>query len=682
MGKVKPQYTQKFREEWLKNSKYSKWLIRVEGDNTKAFCKMCHCSIRARLADIDSHCETKKHKAAAAPFSSERQTKITSTFEPVVVQSLERNRAEGSIALFVASHCAIKSCDHLGEMCKNRFGDSNAAKQLQIHRTKCSALIKNVLGPHFVNDLKNDIGEGMFSLLVDESTDISVNKLLGVAIIYYSNTSNRIVSTFLKLAELEECNAAAIVNAIKKTLNEKSLDLGKLQGIGTDNASVMVGINNGVYQLLRKEVPHLVLIRCVCHSIQLATSAAMAECLPRNLDFLVRETYNWFSRSSSRQQFYRKLYSTLNDGEEPLKIPEMCNTRWLSVEPAVKRIVDQWLELKTHFEFVRVNDKCYTAEMLYSMFRDETNLLYLLFLKPLLSEIQVVNKSFEGNNVDPCKLLDDVVNLIQSLLKKVVLPTYNVSRNFLNHNFENHLDPRAYLGYLFENKIADLRKSKAVAELQEKTIRERCTQFVCLLIKQLQQRLPENIEVLRKVSLLSVSKSLGVVKESLILLLEISHLNRDMIAKIEFQWQKLTIVKWHNVTDSVSFWSEVFNNRDASGTNPFKELAEFALSRLVLPWSNAEVESIFSQMNVVKTKTRNRLGVDIVNAILGIRAGLRRRNECCHNHELPAEVLMKIGSARAYTSITGTSTTMVPSTSTAPSEHEEDDIDDDLLIQL
>ncbi len=41
---------------------------------------------------------------------------------------------------------------------------------------------------------------------------------------------------------------------------------------GTDNASVMVGINKGVYKQLKEEVPSLVHIRCVCHSVQLAVS--------------------------------------------------------------------------------------------------------------------------------------------------------------------------------------------------------------------------------------------------------------------------------------------------------------------------------------------------------------------------------------------------------------------------
>ena len=36
-----------------------------------------------------------------------------------------------------------------------------------------------------------------------------------------------------------------------------------MQGIGTDNASVMIGINNGVYKKLKEYNSNLMLIRCV-----------------------------------------------------------------------------------------------------------------------------------------------------------------------------------------------------------------------------------------------------------------------------------------------------------------------------------------------------------------------------------------------------------------------------------
>lgn len=121
----------------------------------------------------------------------------------------------------------------------------------------------------------------------------------------------------------------------------------KLTALGTDNASVTTGINNGVYVKLKAEVPHLILIRCVCHSLQLAVSHATSECLPRNLEFLIKETYNWFAHSSVRQGKYKELYSTINEGHAPLKLVQLSQTRWLSIDGAINRILDQWVELKT-----------------------------------------------------------------------------------------------------------------------------------------------------------------------------------------------------------------------------------------------------------------------------------------------------------------------------------------------
>ncbi|EEC04835.1 hypothetical protein IscW_ISCW024214, partial [Ixodes scapularis] len=205
-------------------------------------------------------------------------------------------------------------------------------------------------------------------------------------IIYYSAEKTKIVTSFLSLCVLESCTAHGIVEAIKYVFKEFKLSLCNMVGIGTDNASVMTGVNNGVCQKLKAEVPNLILVRCVCHSLQLAISAAVADCLPRNLEYLVSETYNWFLRSASRQLAYKRLYNAINEGEDPLKIVQACSTRWLSIERAVSRTVEQWLELKTHFEIARSSERCYNAEMLHAMYVDDINLAYLLFLKPLLTE--------------------------------------------------------------------------------------------------------------------------------------------------------------------------------------------------------------------------------------------------------------------------------------------------------
>ena len=110
------------------------------------------------------------------------------------------------------------------------------------------------------------------SLLLDKSNDITVNKILGIAVIYFSKSSKKVISTSLNLIELETCTADAIVYALKQELLNK-----KLVAIGTDSASVMVGVNNGVFSKLKKEIPHLLLFRFLCHSLQLAVSHASSE---------------------------------------------------------------------------------------------------------------------------------------------------------------------------------------------------------------------------------------------------------------------------------------------------------------------------------------------------------------------------------------------------------------------
>ena len=333
------QYQQKFRKEWLKESAFKEWIAPADDEN-KAFCKFCRCSL-CKYQNLKSHALTNKHKRSL-PFKA---TPLTSSF--IKEKNNDSHVLEGSIAMFLSCHSAIFNCDHMVDMLKHNISNCKTIDDVKMHRTKCTNIIKNVLCPHFEEELTNDIGNNKFSLLLDESNNISVKKLLGISIIYYSHSSHKVESTYLGIIQLEKCDALSIIKALKQLLISKKVNINNCIAIGTDNASVMVGINNGVYTKLKQEYPHLILMRCVCHSIQLAMSYASAECLPRNLEFLIAETHNCFAKSSVRQSQYNQLYNLSNEGSHPLKIPSDSKTRWLSIQLAVDRIVFQWLELKT-----------------------------------------------------------------------------------------------------------------------------------------------------------------------------------------------------------------------------------------------------------------------------------------------------------------------------------------------
>lgn len=512
-----------------------------------------------------------------------------------------------------------------------------------MHRTKCSQIIKNVIAPYFVQELSQDVGDRPYSILIDESTDISVIKYLGCSIIYFSIKNSKIISTSLGLGELESGNAEGIVQCLLNILEKYKLKIENMRGLGTDNAAVMTGINNGVHKKLQAYNPNLILIRCICHSLQLAASAATKE-LPRNLEFLIRETYDWFSKSSQRQMQYKNLYNTINEGQDPLKIVQACATRWLSIESAVSRIHTQWLELKTHFQIAKLsNEKCYTAELLHQMYCDDFNYAYICFLKPILIDVNKVNKAFESNNADPTKLLEDLLNLFNTLIDKVVKP--NSKFDIFNHKLEDYIDSKCYLGYLFENQL------KVMLEKgfkDEEDLRKRCITFLITLIKEIRNRIPENIQILKKMSMFSVQNCLRHNKPDITDLLKFFNKSNEEIAIIENQWKKIHLLEWQCIDNTQRFWSEVLNYKNSENISMFEEVAYVAIGVLSLPHSNAEVERQFSQMNLIKTKLRNRMKLPLLNSILTIRNGLRKNKKCCNDFSLPSEIIKKIKTNESY----------------------------------
>ena len=111
-------------------------------------------------------------------------------------------------------------------------------------------------------------------------------------------------------------------------------------------------------------------------------------------------------------------------------------------------------------------------------------------------------------------------------------------------------------------------------------------------------------------------------KEDILPILNLFKLNDEMMSKIDDQYSSIQYLKLMNTNNSVEFCAEVHNYQDAGGNNKFEEISEFVLKLLCLPWSKADVEHVFSQINLVKTQVRNRLHLITVNSVLTTRSNL------------------------------------------------------------
>lgn len=118
---------------------------------------------------------------------------------------------------------------------------------------------------------------------------------------------------------------------------------------------------------------------------------------------MVSQTYSWFLNATQRLQKYSELYKNINVGESPLKILQLSDTRWLAISECINRILSQYVELKLHFLLTKDSDRSYAAELLYQMYSDNINLIYLKFLQPIVSELNRLflkqTKSFNLTNL-------------------------------------------------------------------------------------------------------------------------------------------------------------------------------------------------------------------------------------------------------------------------------------------
>lgn len=256
------------------------WISSCE-NGTTAHCKYCNCNIRPHYSDLLKHAETKKHRESAVIPSSQQQ--LPQLLASSSQTKYEKARRELRIALYSAVHTSINAVDELGEILHSEF------KDFELHRTKCTAIITNVLFPYFTDSMDKQLKCSSYSLMVDESTDISTTKQLCIVVRFLDSADNKIKTTLLDLVELSDGTAETLHNTVLKTLEMHGLSIKNCLGLCTDGANAMCGEHNSLFSRLREDNKELILVKCSCHSLDLVASKSM-EAIPSAVEHLVRET--------------------------------------------------------------------------------------------------------------------------------------------------------------------------------------------------------------------------------------------------------------------------------------------------------------------------------------------------------------------------------------------------------
>ena len=239
-----------------------------------------------------------------------------SKFTPTILKSVsvigmseQRKKFEIEMTAAVCCHCSISSVDHIGELI-SRNAQCGSSSDIKLHRTKCSRIIENVISKAIREQLIEDIHDKPFSLICDESTDISCDKHMCALVVFYNDRLECIDTFYLGLCEVPKAAGQNLYDGVVHLLQSAHMSLDNCIGLATDGASNMVGEHNSLFSRVLEVSPNCALIKCVCHSLELCVQKAF-EHSPSVLGFLLGELPSWFCRSSLRRAEYRRIFDSL-----------------------------------------------------------------------------------------------------------------------------------------------------------------------------------------------------------------------------------------------------------------------------------------------------------------------------------------------------------------------------------
>ncbi|RVE49702.1 hypothetical protein evm_005677 [Chilo suppressalis] len=208
--------------------------------------------------------------------------------------------------------------------------------QISLAKQKATNIIRTGLRPFFNNKLVSELNHHLFFVYIDETTDVSVKKQLAILVSYCHNFVTKV--DVVDVVDCPDGTAVGLYTQMINTLKENNVPLRNWIGFCADTTAVMMEQHNSVSQLIKLNYPQVFVSKCSCHMVHLVASNACTK-LSNSLEDLCRNVYNHFGRSPKNSAAFKEFQSF---HEVKLhKILRACQTRWLSLQACVRRILEQ-----------------------------------------------------------------------------------------------------------------------------------------------------------------------------------------------------------------------------------------------------------------------------------------------------------------------------------------------------
>lgn len=597
MPKRKCYFSDNYTKEWS--------FIKKGRNEFEAFCSICNIYVSVShggKSSIKDHVQTNNHKSRLSVAST---SKDISSFmvkqdskEDILICAAELTTAYK----IVNHHQSFSSLDCTTKLNSIMYPDSTIAAKQSTARTKATAIIVNILAPHSIKLIKSELEKIPFYSISTDSSNHKAEKMFPLLLHYFTETEGMNVK-LLKLNTLPNETSDTITSFCIRTLQELNIPTQNLVAFSADNTNTNFGgrqrhgVINVFYKLKETLSREIEGVGCPAHILHNAASTA-ADILSIDVESLVLKIYKYFSIFTVRVERLKDFcdYADIAYGN----ILSHSRSRWLSLLPAIERLLRLWEPLK---EFFAAEEKAPKA--ITDFFANPLSEVYTWFLH---SQAFLIEKQIK-------KIEKSVITIIE------VNSYLEETKKQLNDRLLNN-----FLGNQTRQLYVKLKKDGVVHPTQIEAFDKEIRDFFTTAIDYLEQwtepmgnynnfawmilnEVPQWNQVQETISYLNEK---GIVLNDSIYE-EVMYLISFIESEMSDEW------KDKNMQDKWLYFFKKTEERERK-----ENLLKICQYLFSIPGHNAHVERVFSLISSQWTKERNSLSIHTVESII----------QCIYNYKM------------------------------------------------
>jgi hypothetical protein len=565
----------------------------------------------------------------------------------------------------VSSHFSYASCDDLKETLHAMF-PGRIPDNFSLSSSKVSYLISDATGPHFHELLLRDVKESdlPYTIQYDETTNAQTQKQLDIAIRFWSAKRECVMVHHLQTFLMGHATGKQLSEKILEAIHGNNLRLELLLMLESDgpnvNKTVWNNINETVKSLGRKSLVDIGTCNLhICHNAFSKGLAAAFGTLPD----LVIDLYQWFKLSAARQEDYRKIQNEL--GLPKHKFLKHVECRWLTLAPAISRVLEQWDSLLKYFLTDLAKEKDITKNSRYRRICNILNAkethIQLHFVFSIADLFSSFLQFFQRKEPLIHVLYDQLCLLVKQLLNRFVKSETIDGKSMKDLAA---MDFKA-IKIQKDDKAIDI-GDDARKRLQKLTSEKTklffldCRHFLAAASMHLLQKIPFSNSVLKNARLLQplrqkeswTEEALSSLSKKLPLKTNTDRLKDEwrlyQSEDISRNWFEETSDDGKKQLKRIDlYWNKIDNIKTSLGEPKYPTLMPVIKSLLVLAHGNADVERGFSDSGKNVTSERTALSEQSINGLRSTSDGIKLFGNIPHAVPISKSFLQKAKGAHA-----------------------------------